>query len=119
MVIKGSQRIDQQDFDLLNSIQRRVINSFLKPAPGWCEISYLNTFDAEGMELREYLLGWIFSSIMDEHGFAYRLAKIGASKYSDPLFKELMDFSRDALSKGYWRLAKIVIKRAARLIVGR
>jgi len=119
MVIKGSQRIDQQDFNLLNSLQRKGINSFLKPAPGWCEISYLNSFDAEGMGLREYLLGWIFSSIMGENGFALRLARIGASKFSDPLFEELMVFSRDALSKGYMRLAKIAIKRAARLIVGR
>lgn len=119
MIVKGSQRIDQEDFDSLNSIQRRSIGSFLKVAPGWCEISYLNNFNDENMGLREYLLGWAFSSIKGEHGFARHLARIGASKYPDPLFEELMTASMSSLSKGYSRLASKAAKKAARMMLGR
>jgi hypothetical protein len=119
MTVKGTQRLDQDDFDALNSLQRRGINSFLKKAPGWCEISYINTFNTESMGLREYLLGWVFSSIMGEHGFAKHLARVGGAKYSDPLFEEMLLASTRALSKGYLGLAVKAIKRAARMIVGK
>ena len=119
MTIKGSQRIDQAEFESLNTLQRRYISSFLKMAPGWCEISYINTFDGPDMQVREYLLGWVFSSIMDEHGFAHRLARIGRDKYPDPLFEELLVLSKRALSKGYLRVAAMGCKRFARLMIGR
>lgn len=119
MIIKGSQRIDQVDFDSLNFIQRRGINAFLSAAPGWSEISYINTFDGEGMDLREYLLGWVFSSVMGEHGFAKHLAKVGSTKYPDPLFEVMLLESTRALSKGYLGLIIKAIKRVARLIVGK
>ncbi len=60
MEIKGSQRIDHLDFKSLNYFQQRGIGSFLKMAPGWCEISYLNKMEIGEMTLREYLLAWVF-----------------------------------------------------------
>lgn len=118
MIIKGSQRVDQEDFDALNLLQRKSLGSFLKTAPGWCEISYINKFDEEGMGLREYLLGWVFSSIKGEHGFALHLARHGAEKYHDPLFNELLTSSRSALSVGYLRLAIKALNKVARIVFG-
>jgi len=107
MKIKGSQRIDQEDMALLNFYQRKRIDVFLKAAPGWCEIAFINKFGSDNMGLREYLLGWLFSSIKGEHGFALRLARIGKSTFGDPLFDELMVNSVRALSNpsGYLRVA--------------
>jgi hypothetical protein len=111
MQIKGSQRIDQDDMQYLNYLQRRHVNSFLKTAPGWCEISYINKFDGKEMTCREYLLAWVFASIKGEHGFAIHLAKDGEIKFKEPLFEELKFFSYRRLSSslGYFSIAKKAI----------
>lgn len=111
MKIKGSQRIDQDDLQNLNYLQRQYVNSFLKTAPGWCEISYFNKFDDKKMTCREYLLAWVFASIRGEHGFAIHVAKYGAIKFKEPLFEELKFFSYRRLSNssGYFSIAKKAI----------
>lgn len=119
MIVKGSQRIDQEDVDQLSRLQQRRMDSFLKNAPGWCEISYLNNFENSNMELREYILGWVFASIKREHGFALRLAKIGASKFKDSLFEELAVSSRRSLSNGYLNLASKAVRKMFKLALGR
>lgn len=118
MIVKGSQRIDQKDFDALSSLQRKYIDSVIKTAPGWCEISYLNRFDEQAMGLREYLLGWIFSSIKGEHGFALHLARQGAEKYHDPLFDDLIVASRNALPDDYQILLRRVLGKIFRNLFG-
>lgn len=119
MRIKGSQRIYQDDLATLNTLQRRSIGSFLKMAPGWCEIDYINNFENDELGLREHLLGWVFSSIKGEHGFALHLAKTGKVKFSDPLFDELSSFSRKLLSKGYLKLGISAIKKIYHMILGK
>ena len=111
MVIKGSQRIGRDDISSLNKLQQYDINSFLKKAPGWCEISYLNNMKGDDMGLREYLLAWIFSTINLEHGFALFVAKTGCEKFNDDLFDALKKASYSNLSRGYWRLGKKIFKR--------
>lgn len=118
MNIKGSQRIDQDDLAEMNAIQRKGISAFLKTAPGWCEISYINTFDNDRLTLRNFLLGWVFSTIKKEHGFALHLAKIGFSKFNDPLFDELISSSRKSLSNGYIKFAARVVRKLGRMATG-
>lgn len=118
MNIKGSQRVDQEDLATLNSMQRRSIDSFLKTAPGWCEISYINTLRSDEMTCRDYLLAWTISSIKGEHGFSLRSARMGSIKFGHPLFSELYDFSRKSLSSGYLRFAAIAVSKLGRLLVG-
>lgn len=113
MEVKGSQRIDQMELYRLNFIQRRSIGSFLKTSPGWCEISYINLMESESLFRREWLLAWLFSSIKGEHGFALHLARLGAIKFQDDLFKELHTISRKSLSSGY---LKFVVKTASNVI---
>jgi hypothetical protein len=107
MQIKGSQRIDQDDLLSLSSLQKRYISSFLKTAPGWGEISYINNLSDIKLSCRAYLLAWLFATIKGEHGFGLHVAKNGAIKFQEPLFDELYDQSlrRISSSSGYAALA--------------
>ncbi len=118
MNIKGSQRIDQDDLGSLNCLQRRSIESFLKTAPGWCEIAYINTFQDDDMVCRDYLLGWMIATIKAEDGFAMHLARSGKNKFHSPLFDKLYDYSRTSLSKGYFRLFAKAARKVARSVNG-
>ena len=115
MEIKGSQRINHLDFKSLNYFQQRGIGSFLKMAPGWCEISYLNKMEIGEMTLREYLLAWVFASLSSEHGFALFVSKKGFELFGDNLLLILQKESRRKLSEGYFRLGYNYLKRIARL----
>ncbi len=115
MEIKGSQRINHLDFKSLNYFQQRGIGSFLKMAPGWCEISYLNKMEIGEMTLREYLLAWVFASLSSEHGFALFVAKKGYELFGDKLLLNLQNKSLKELSSGYFHLSFKLLKRIARL----
>ena len=114
MEIKGSQRINHLDFKSLNYFQQRGIGSFLKMAPGWCEISYLNKMEQSEMTLREYFLAWVFASLSAEHGFALFISKKGFELFGENLLLILQKESRRKLSEGYFRLGYNYLKRIAR-----
>ena len=114
MEIKGSQRINHLDFKSLNYFQQRGIGSFLKMAPGWCEISYLNKMEIGEMTLREYLLAWVFASLSSEHGFALFVSKKGFELFGENLLIVLQKESRRKLSEGYFRLGYNLLKRISR-----
>ena len=115
MEIKGSQRINHLDLKSLNYFQQRSIESFLKMAPGWCEISYLNKMEQSEMTLREYFLAWVFASLNAEHGFALFVAKKGYELFGDKLLLNLKNKSMKELSSGYFHLSFKLLKRIARL----
>ena len=115
MEIKGSQRINNLDLKSLNYFQQRSIESFLKMAPGWCEISYLNKMEQSEMTLREYFLAWVFASLNAEHGFALFVAKKGYELFGDKLLLKLKNKSMKELSSGYFHLSFKLLKRIARL----
>lgn len=118
MKIKGSHRIEQEDLARLGALQRRDIGSFLKTAPGWCEIAYINTFAQPGMGLREYLLGWTFASIKREHGFALHLAQRGRREFGETLFDAMAAASRKSLARGYPGLAMTAVRRLVQAAKG-
>ncbi len=114
--LKGSQRIDQNELNSLNYLQRRFISSFLKSTPGWSEISYINNLTNTAISCREYLLAWVFSTIKCEHGFGLHVARNGAIKFKEPLFSELYDISRNSLStaSGFFKVAIRAYKKVLR-----
>lgn len=122
MDIKGSQRIDSLDLRNLGFLSQRSIGSFLKSAPGWCEIAYINTMESQDLTRREWLLAWLFASIKQEHGFALYVARLGANKFDDEFFDELYAISSRYLSPGYIKYAAGMIckisKRIRRSIAG-
>lgn len=118
MAICGSQRIDQDEYTTMKYIPRRHIGSFLKTAPGWCEIAYVNTLNNAEMSCREYLLAWAFSTIVGEYGFALHVSRNGAVKFNDPLFDELHNISRNSLgsTSGYIHVSTKAFRKVARLV---
>lgn len=119
MQLKGSHRIDQVDFDAMNFIQKRSIDAFLKIAPGWCEISYLNNLNSDYLSLREYFLAWIFSTIKGEHGFALRIARTGNEKFKNELLSELYTTSSKSLARGYMKFSGKIVKKVTKKMLGR
>jgi hypothetical protein len=115
MNIKGSHRIEVEDMASLNSLQHRSLESFLKFAPGWCEISYLNKFEDKKSSARDLLLAWVFATIKKEYGFALRVAKIGREHFDDQIFAELILASSKSLRKGYTKIALKMFKRLGRV----
>lgn len=83
MKVKGSQRITKEH--LSNSYNNRILNKLAqfshKTSPGWAEIIYLNSFESE-FELREYILGWVFATIMNQHGFCLMLVEKALNRFS-------------------------------------
>jgi hypothetical protein len=67
---------------MLSALQQRQPGSFLKTAPGWCEISYLNDCEKPGFGEREISLAWIFASLKGHHGFALQLARTGHPNFA-------------------------------------
>jgi hypothetical protein len=119
MNIQGAQRIDQNDLSAFDDTERQQICRNLKIAPGWCEISYINTLCSNDMTCREYLLGWLFSTIKDEHAFALRLARTGSEKFKDSLFDDLYDVSRKSLLRNKPGLIGRAAGKLLQLISGR
>jgi FkbM family methyltransferase len=95
MNVKGSQRISADALESLfpAAVVRKLAMFSHKTSPGWAELLYFNTFNGS-LSKREYLLGWLFATLQEQHGFAYLLAKAGTEKWTDPLFSELFRRSR-------------------------
>jgi hypothetical protein len=92
LAIKGSQRIRRESIpDHSSLLVRRFAHVLLKTSPGWGEMTYINTFppDAEYLDKRDYLLGWVFSMVEKQYGFALEIASRGFRRFDDPVFLEL------------------------------
>jgi len=117
--LKGSQRIYENDLASLSKFKKRFIRYFLRTPPGWCEITYLNEFQIEPSE-RDLLLGWVVSTIKQEHGFAMNLASQGMTITSNDLFKAMYKSSVSSLEgiTSYLNLANSVLRRISKIMFG-
>jgi hypothetical protein len=97
MLVKGSRRICQGDLGAMNNRQKKNFRHALRTSPGWCEISYLNTMEDKGFTQRDFLLGWVFATLKDQHGFALALARVGEEKFGGPLFESMRSHSWSTL----------------------
>lgn len=101
--ICGTQRLS------LESIRKRFPGYNGKPvdalpfrtSPCWAEVSYFNNFgtDAYYLELRDYLLGWIFALIEGQYGFALDIALQGQERFNEPVFEQLVQNATDLVSR--------------------
>jgi hypothetical protein len=108
MYIAGSQRVDKQDLASIPKLYQKYWDCFFKTAPGWCEITYINKFKDDNLGVREYLLGWVFTTLNYEHGFAMSLARIAKEKFGDLIFDDLYAYSKKSLPtyKGFLHVLK-------------
>lgn len=114
MVVKGTQRISPSELDTIskNKLMKKLIAESMKVSPCWGELMYLNTFN-DSFSKREYLLGWIFSTIMEQHGFSYHLALKGKQLFGDSIFDEILANSKSNI------LANVVKLKFYRAVVGK
>ena len=113
--VKGTQRIERDALSSLGQVDRKLIGRLLKKSPGWAEVSYLNSFVQENYSKRALLLGWIVSSIKEQHGHALFIAEKGMRQNGDSLFERCRQRSVTALRRRYphvaWRAAKSIVAR--------
>lgn len=106
LVIKGPQRISLANLKgNFANIERRFFPCFQKCAAFWGEMTYVNTFERKEMlHKRDILLGWIFASLLLQHGFALELALVGKENFNDPIFNDLKSESVRSIKRNRWKL---------------
>jgi hypothetical protein len=92
--VKGAARISSKYLDSIsyNSLHHKLFEHSLKISPGWAEITFINTFE-KSFELRDYLLGWVISTLQEQHGFAAELSAIALEKFNEPLLEKMNQYS--------------------------
>jgi hypothetical protein len=88
MTVRGSQRIGRLARQALPHVLQRAPHHLLRTAPGWAELTYLNTFD-DAWSSRDLLLGWVVATVHQEYGFALELALKGMATSHDAVFDML------------------------------
>ncbi len=99
--VKGPLFVEENDFNRLfpSKWAKKFARHSITPTPGWAELMYVNKLDNEQFTVREYLLGWMFASVLSQNGHALSIAKKGAVKFNDPLLADLKRFSEKQLSR--------------------
>ena len=105
--IKGVPRIPH---DLLrksfgSDILFKLAKESIQKAPGWGEMIFFNDFQINNLfTLREFLLGWVFATIENQHPFALVIAKKGAEIFRDDIFNAMGKESISAMKKDILKL---------------
>jgi hypothetical protein len=96
LVLKGTTRIEYESLKKIfkSRFMQKVIGRVGKNSPGWGEMTFLNSFkEASIFTKRDVLLGWVFSTLQGQHGFALALAEVGLKNHNDSIFNELKKYS--------------------------
>lgn len=103
--VLGSTRIDSAlARRALGERGARYLDLCHKPAPGWAEIEYFNSFEDEGaFGKRELLLGYAFAFTRRHYAFALELADKGRKSFGAP-FDDLETQAVHRLRAGFSRL---------------
>jgi hypothetical protein len=89
MEIKRTKRI-------LGRISLRMKKQFIsnqKISPYCCEISYFNKLKSNSFDLRSYLFGWVFATLLEQHGFALRIIHAGKASFKKKIFGQFIEHS--------------------------
>lgn len=114
MRVCGSQRITEPDFNTLTALQRACLPAILKTSPGWCEIAYINDLSGYAMTCREFLLGWTFATLQEQHGFGMHLANEGLARFQDSIFERLYAYSRRRLDRRWPAMVQHAVRQFVR-----
>ncbi len=104
--IKGVARLSKELFhnEFKGNVFKKFIKESIKKAPGWGELTFINTFENSRLTKREYLLGWLFSTLEKHHSFAFVLADNGYKKFKSEVFNEMKIFSKIQMRREVYRL---------------
>ena len=105
-IVKGSPRIKANELNRFGKggFWRKLHYFAHKQTPGWGEITYLNRFDNPDITLRDYLLGWVFAILCQQHGFGLLLIQKARLRFTDPVFDELETYTNQQISGRVWKL---------------
>ena len=93
LLIKGSKRINKKIYDSFSDQQKEALENNLKSAVGWGEICFINNFNSNEFTKRDYLLMWIFATMLKEYGFALEISIKGFENYTDEIFIQMKEES--------------------------
>jgi len=98
--VKGPYKIPANDFNTLfpSAFKKILAHQSIKPIPGWAEMIYMNDLGFAGTTSRDYILGWLFSTLQQRHDVAYGYAQQAIAKYNDPIFADCKRFSASQLT---------------------
>jgi FkbM family methyltransferase len=98
--IRGTLRMSPDEAVRLEDGRTGLLSTVLRAAPGWGEMTYLNTFHGGGpFSKRDWLLGWVIATIREQHGFAFDLARRAEAATSQTVFAELARESERIIRK--------------------
>jgi FkbM family methyltransferase len=88
--LRGTLRMSPDDAARLAGHESIRLSAVLPTAPGWGEMTYLNTFRGSGpFSKRDWLLGWVIACMNEQFGFALDLCRRAHVAVPDPIFGTL------------------------------
>lgn len=113
--VKGPIRLPEVDIDEIynSTLSKKIGTKIIKPIPGWAEITFMNQLESGDALPREFILGWLFATLLKHHEIAYTYAKRGYLMFKDPFFEELQNHSRKTLRRKVYTFSSLIklIKR--------
>ena len=99
--IKGIPRLPREllDSNFKGNTYKKLVKESMKTTPSWGEMTFINRFELATFGVREYLLGWLFSTLEHHYSFAFVLAKKGISNFKKKIFYELSEISRSQIRR--------------------
>lgn len=103
--IKGDFRIDEQLLAAnFGAREIRLLQATHRRSPGWAQLQYFASFPpAAQRPMRDYLLGWVFATVVGHHLFALQLAVTLERQFGDAQASDLIKASRGAVRRDYLR----------------
>ena len=98
--LRGARRLDSDQLQGLVDTHRRLAEASLPVAPGWGEAWFLKVIlDPARWTSRDYLMLWVASTIMKQHGHAWSVARLGALQTQNAQLAECQNASRRTLAR--------------------
>ena len=104
--IKGVPRLPREllDSNFKGNTYKKLVKESMKIAPSWGEMTFINSFETATFGVREYLLGWLFSTLEHHYSFAFVIADKGFGNFKRKIFSELMEISRHLIGRDVIKL---------------
>lgn len=96
---------------------RRRCDRTERPAAGWVNIQYMNSFrDPDTATVRNLLLGWVLATLQQFHPFALELADLGVRRHGDERFALLAEASAAGIrGRVRWSRGRRIVRSVGRL----
>jgi len=123
--VKRVVQLSQTTFQRLypTKVKQDAALNALRTVPAWSEMTYMNNLKTDKTPTkRDFILGWLFSTIQNHHDLAFNYAtqakeKLSKEELNDNLFHDLQNYSYDELenilasTKGAFQHFKYTVKK--------